>query len=169
MDNESTTTYTSFELMKIFGIKKGSWDYLKKKLNLDEYAERIKTDKKDKYIYTDEAYKILQKNYKEKVQQEVMESPKMMLLVQSNENLKAQIQQQKATLSEYKQISSKFETMYNEEKNKKESLLETNARLETANENFIHENHRLEGEKYDLQQEINRLKNRNFFERLFNK
>ena len=31
------------------------------------------------------------------------------------------------------------------------------------------ENHKLESEKYELQQEIEKLKNRGFFARLFNK
>lgn len=108
------TTYTSFELMKIFGIKKGSWDYLKRKLNLDDYAEKIKTDKKDKYIYTNEAYKILQENYKEKAVTEITESPKMMLLIQNNENLKLQVEQEKEQTKFWKDL-------YNEVKKDKEN------------------------------------------------
>ena len=56
------------------------------------------------------------------------------------------------------------------EDNKKISELETeNKTLLNTNESYIKENHKLEGEKNDLQKEIERLKNRSFFARLFNK
>lgn len=159
---ENENTYTSFDFMKIFGIKRGSWNNIKNKYNLDQYSEKVIDGKQTKFVYSQEAYNILKQNYQNKVVKEVKENPKMFALIQENETLKA-------TLSEYKQISSKFEIMYNEEKANKESLLEKNAMLESTNGNFIKENHRLEGEKYELQQEIDRLKNRSFFERLFNK
>lgn len=159
-DNENI--YTSFDFMKIFGIKRGSWNNIKNKYNLDQFSEKIIDGKQVKFVYSQEAYNILKQNYQRKVVEEVRENPKMFSLIQENETLRA-------TLNEYKQISNKFELMYNEEKNNKESLLEKNAMLESTNSNYIKENHRLESEKYELQQEIDRLKNRNFFARLFNK
>lgn len=159
---ESENTYTSFDFMKIFGIKRGSWNNIKNKYNLDQYSEKIIEGKQTKFIYSKEAYDVLKQNYQQKVVKEVRENPKMFSLIQENETLRA-------TLNEYKQISNKFETLYNEEKNNKESLLEKNAILQSTNSSYIKENHRLEGEKYELQQEIDRLKNRNFFARLFNK
>lgn len=159
---EQENTYTSFDFLKIFGIKKGSWNNIKKKYNLDQYAEKIIDGKQIKFVYSQEAYNILKQNYQNKVVKEIKENPKMFALIQENETLKA-------TLDEYKQISSKFEIMYNEEKKNKESLLEKNAILESTNENYIKENHKLENQKYELQQEIEKLKNRGFFARLFNK
>ena len=148
--------------MKIFGIKRGSWNNIKNKYNLDQYSEKIIDGKQVKFVYSQEAYNILKQNYQRKIVEEVRENPKMFALIQENETLKA-------TLNEYKQISSKFEVMYNEERTSKESLLEKNAMLESTNSSYIKENHKLEGEKYELQQEIDRLKSRGFFARLFNK
>ena len=159
---ENENTYTSFDFMKIFGIKRGSWNNIKNKYNLDQYSEKIIDGKQVKFVYSQEAYNILKQNYQRKVVEEVRENPKMFALIQENETLKA-------TLNEYKQISSKFEIMYNEERTSKESLLEKNAMLESTNSSYIKENHKLEGEKYELQQEIDRLKSRGFFARLFNK
>ncbi|MBO6233348.1 MAG: hypothetical protein J6N78_04740 [Clostridia bacterium] len=159
---ENENIYTSFDFMKIFGIKRGSWNNIKNKYNLDQYSEKIIDGKQVKFVYSQEAYNILKQNYQRKVVEEVRENPKMFALIQENETLKA-------TLNEYKQISSKFEVMYNEERTSKESLLEKNAMLESTNSSYIKENHKLEGEKYELQQEIDRLKNRGFFARLFNK
>lgn len=159
---ENENIYTSFDFMKIFGIKRGSWNNIKNKYNLDQYSEKIIDGKQVKFVYSQEAYNILKQNYQRKVVEEVRENPKMFALIQENETLKA-------TLNEYKQISSKFEVMYNEERTSKESLLEKNAMLESTNSSYIKENHKLEGEKYELQQEIDRLKSRGFFARLFNK
>lgn len=159
---ENENIYTSFDFMKIFGIKRGSWNNIKNKYNLEQYSEKIIDGKQVKFVYSQEAYNILKQNYQRKVVEEVRENPKMFALIQENETLKA-------TLNEYKQISSKFEVMYNEERTSKESLLEKNAMLESTNSSYIKENHKLEGEKYELQQEIDRLKNRGFFARLFNK
>lgn len=159
---ENENTYTSFDFMKIFGIKRGSWNNIKNKYNLDQYSEKIIDGKQVKFVYSQEAYNILKQNYQRKVVEEIRENPKMFSLIQENETLKA-------TLNEYKQISSKFEVMYNEERTSKEALLEKNAMLESTNSSYIKENHKLEGEKYELQQEIDRLKSRGFFARLFNK
>ena len=160
MANE--TKYTSFDLMKIFGIKKGSWYNVKNKFNLDLYSEQILDGKQVKFVYNQQAYEILKNNYQQKMVQEVKENPKMFSLIQENETLKA-------ALSEYKQISSKFETMYNEERIEKENLIKDNATLLSTNSSYIEKNQKLEEEKYHLKQELERLKNRGFFARLFNK
>ena len=156
------TKYTSFDLMKIFGIKKGSWYNVKNKFELDQFSEQIYEGKQIKFVYNQQAYDILKQNYQKKIVEEVRENPKMFSLIQENETLKA-------TLSEYKQISSKFETMYNEEKAEKENLINEKATLQATNSNYIEKNHKLEEEKYKLQQEIERLNTRGFFARLFNK
>ena len=160
MSNE--TIYTSFDLMKIFGIKKGSWYNVKTKFDLDLYSEQILDGKQVKFVYNQQAYEILKNNYQQKMVQEVKENPKMFSLIKENETLKA-------TLSEYKQISLKFESMYNEERMEKENLLKDNATLSSENSSYIEKNNNLKQENYELQQELERLKNRGFFARLFNK
>ena len=160
MSNE--TIYTSFDLMKIFGIKKGSWYNIKNKFDLDLYSEQILDGKQVKFVYNQQAYEILKNNYQQKMVQEVKENPKMFSLIQENETLKA-------ALSEYKQISLKFESMYNEERMEKENLLKDNATLSSENSSYIERNNNLKKENYELQQELERLKNRGFFARLFNK
>ena len=160
MSNEPI--YTSFDLMKIFGIKKGSWYNIKNKFDLDLYSEQILDGKQVKFVYNQQAYEILKNNYQQKMVQEVKENPKMFSLIQENETLKA-------ALSEYKQISLKFESMYNEERMEKENLLKDNATLSSENSSYIEKNNNLKQENYELQQELERLKNRGFFARLFNK
>lgn len=160
MENE--TIYTSFDLMKIFGIKKGSWYNIKNKFDLDLYSEQILDGKQVKFVYKQQAYEILKSNYQQKIVQEVKENPKMFALIQENETLKA-------ALNEYRQISSKFEIMYNEERVEKENLVKDNATLLSENSSYIEKNNKLEQEKYNLEKELERLKNRSFFDRLFNK
>ena len=156
------TKYTSFDLMKIFGIKKGSWYNIKNKFELDQYSEQILEGKQIKFVYNQQAYEILKENYQKKIVQEVKENPKMFSLIQENETLKA-------ALSQYKQISSTFENMYKEERKEKENLIKDNATLLSTNSSFIEKNHKLEQEKYELEKELERIKNRSFFARLFNK
>lgn len=158
----SETKYTSFDLMKIFGIKKGSWYNVKNKFELDQYSEQILEGKQVKFVYNQQAYEILKSNYQQKIVQEVKENPKMFSLIQENETLKA-------TLNQYKQISSTFENMYKEERMQKENLIKDNATLQTTNKSYMEENHKLEQEKYELEKEIERMKNRGLFARLFNK
>ena len=158
----SETKYTSFDLMKIFGIKKGSWYNVKNKFELDLYSEQILEGKQVKFVYNQQAYEILKNNYQQKIVQEVKENPKMFSLIQENETLKA-------TLNQYKQISSTFENMYKEERTQKENLIKDNATLQTTNKSYMEENHKLEQEKYELEKEIERMKNRGLFARLFNK
>lgn len=162
-------TYTSFDFMKIFGIKKGSWQNIKNKYNLDQYSEKILEGKQTKFVYNQQAYEILKENYQKKLVKEVKENPRMFSLIQENETLKA-------TLEEYKTLNSKFENMYREERNTKENLLVENATLSSANGAYIEKNHKLEEEKYnlskqieELQNENNKLKNRGLLARIFNK
>ena len=54
--------YSSYELMQIFNIKKGSWYNIKNKFNLDLYAEKVIENNKTKYIYSYQAFDILKNN-----------------------------------------------------------------------------------------------------------
>ena len=155
MEQNTINTYTSFELMKIFNIKKGSWNYIKNKFNLDKFSESVIEDGKTKFIYNEQAYDILKDYYSGQVIEEIKENPKMLLLAQENTILKN-------TLEEYKEINIKFENMYLEEKNRNESFIEYNTELKVQNNYLLEENKK-------MQEELERLKNRNFFKRLFNK
>ena len=131
VNNNESRKYTSFELMNTFGIKKGSWAYIKEKLELDKYGERVIIGKKEKFLYSQEAFDILKEEYKTKIVKEVQENPKMAGLVERvksfDENMSLKddtITTLKATLDEYKNISSKFEKMYNDEKEAKEKIIE---------------------------------------------
>ena len=154
--------YTSFDLMRIFGIKKGSWYNVKNKFELDKYSEQVLEGKQVKFVYNEEAYNILKENYQQKIVKEVKENPKMLSLIQDNETLKA-------TLSEYKNLSNKFERLYNEEKEKKEDLLISNTQYETRTQFLIQENTEKDRRIYELEEELKNMKNRGFFARLFNK
>ena len=79
---ENENTYTSFDFMKIFGIKRGSWNNIKNKYNLDQYSEKIIDGKQVKFVYSQEAYNILKQNYQRKIVEEVRENPKMFALIQ---------------------------------------------------------------------------------------
>lgn len=155
MEQNTNNTYTSFELMKIFNIKKGSWNYIKNKFNLDKFSESVIEDGKTKFIYNEQAYDILKDYYSGQVIEEIKENPKMLLLAQENTILKN-------TLEEYKEINIKFENMYLEEKSRNESFIEYNTELKTQNNYLLEENKK-------MQEELEKLKNRNFFERIFNK
>lgn len=155
MEQNTNNTYTSFELMKIFNIKKGSWNYVKNKFDLDNFSESIIEDGKTKFLYNKQAYNILKNYYSGQVIEEIKESPKMLLLAQENTILKN-------TLEEYKKINIKFENMYLEEKYRNESFIEYNTELKTQNNYLLEENKK-------IQEELEKLKSRNFFERLFNK
>lgn len=155
MEQNVTNTYTSFELMKIFNIKKGSWNYIKNKFNLDKFSESVIEDGKTKFIYNEQAYDILKDYYSGQVIEEIKENPKILLLAQENTILKN-------TLEEYKEINIKFENMYLDEKNRNESFIECNTELKIQNNYLLEENKK-------MQEELEKLKNRNFFKRLFNK
>lgn len=155
MEQNTNNTYTSFELMKMFNIKKGSWNYIKNKFDLDNFSESIIEDGKTKFLYNEQAYNILKNYYGGQVIEEIKENPKMLLLVQENTILKN-------TLEEYKEINIKFENMYLEEKSRNESFIECNTELKTQNNYLLEENKK-------MQEELEKLKNRNLFKRLFNK
>lgn len=55
--------YTSFELMDIFNIKKGSWYNLKKQLKLDDYSEKVVENNKPKFLYNEQAFELLKEKF----------------------------------------------------------------------------------------------------------
>ena len=170
VDNEKK--YTSFDLMKIFGIKKGSWYNVKNKYDLDRFSKKVLEGKQIKFVYSEEAYNILKENYQQKIVKEVKENPKMLVLVQENETLKA-------TLSKYENLSNKFEKMYEEEKEQRIKEIEKRNKKEQElkelewNYNRVQNNWNVaQKQNQDLRDEIERLKNRGFrglINKLFNR
>lgn len=146
-DNENYK-YSSFDFMKIFKIKRGSWHNLKSRFNLDEFSISVIENNKSKKLYNEKAFEILKNHFGNQVVEEMKENPKMLLLVQENSILKN-------SLLEYKEISSKFENMYNVEKERNLSIVVENTQLKSKNEM--------------LSAEVERLKNRSIFDRLFNR
>ena len=123
--------------------------------DLYDSNQEIIEDGKTKFLYNEQAYNVLKNYYSGQVIEEIKENPKMLLLAQENTILKN-------TLEEYKEINIKFENMYLEEKNRNESFIEYNTKLKTQNNYLLEENKK-------MQEELEKLKNRNFFERLFNR
>lgn len=143
--------YTSFDFMKIFNIKKGSWNKLKNKLDLDRYGEQISENKKTKILYTEDAFNILKEHFNNKkadeVQNEIKDNPQMLLLIQQNNILSK-------TVEEYRNSKEEFRILFESEREKNNSYVITNKELELKN--------------IQLENEINNLKNRNLIKRIFN-
>lgn len=142
--------FTSFELMKEFNISRGSWSSIKNKFNLNEYAIKTFEGKKEKYIYNRQAYDILNNYFNFKDSSSEYKNSLLLINIQSKE------------IEELKNLSTTFQRYYEEEKGKKEDLLILTEDLKNNISN-------LEKDKSLLELEIERLKNRSFFDRLFNR
>lgn len=142
--------FTSFELMKEFNISRGSWSSIKNKFNLNNYAIKAFEGKKEKYIYNRQAYDILNNYFNYRDSSPEYKNSLLLINIQSKE------------IEELKNLSSTFQKYYEEEKEKKEDLLILTEDLKNNISN-------LEKDKNLLEQEIERLKNRSFFDRLFNR
>ena len=150
--NINTEEYCSTEINEFNSPKKYYNELAYKKI--EEYAL---AKEKNKVVKEKEVSKYLQKiEDKEKTIEDLrkqLDFTQKLLVTEKGE--KQQLQQQIFLLSE---------------DNKKINELETeNKTLLNTNESYIKENHKLEGEKNELQKEIERLNNRGFFARLFNK
>lgn len=155
------TKYTSFDLMRIFGIKKGSWYNIKNKFELDKYSQEIIEGKQKKFVYTQEAYDLLKENYTKKAVKEIKENPKMLILINENETLKANIKK-------YEELSNKFEKMYNKAIEENKQLYKRNGSLlkEGVEKDKQLNEKDLELEK--VKEEIERLKHRSLIKRILN-
>lgn len=135
--------YTSFDLMKIFNISRGSWSSIKNKLKLNDYAIKSFEGKKEKFIYNEQAFKILNDYFK--------------LKNSNNTDLQhlALIKLQAKEIEDLKILNSTFQNYYEKEKQEKEDLLILNSDLNNTINN--------------LNLEIEKLKHRSFLDRLFNR
>lgn len=106
--------------------------------------------KKEKYIYNRQAYNILNNYYNKNNVSNEDKNNLLVISIQSKE------------IEELKNLSSTFQRYYEEEKEKKEDLLILTEQLKNDINN-------LKNDKSNLELEIDKLKNRSFFDRLFNK
>lgn len=105
---------------------------------------KLLNGKKEKYIYNQQAFDILNDYYNFKNLSSSEDKNNLMLIkIQAKE------------IEELKNLNNTFKDYYEEEKQKNEDLLILNADLKNDNNN--------------LKLEIERLKNRSFFDRLFNR
>ena len=153
--------YSVKDLCSIFNINTNTFPSIAKRLeiNTEEYCKtEINEFNSPKKYYNELAYKKIEEYAlsKEKTIDDLrkqLDFTQKLLVAEKGE--KQQLQQQVFLLSE---------------DNKKMSELETiNKTLLSTNESYMKENQNLQGEKYKLEQELERLKNRGFFARLFNK
>lgn len=147
--------YTSFDFMKIFNIKKGSWNKIKNNLGLDSYGNYSIENNKKKILYSQDAFNILSdyfhnkdkiKPLKNKNTSNEINSQLVLLAQQNNILIK--------TIEEYKKSKDEFKILFESEREKSVSYLLANKELEERNKH--------------LQYEINSLKNRNIIKRIFN-
>lgn len=155
------TKYSSFDLMKIFGIKRGSWFNLKNKLQLDNYAETIIEGNQKKFVYTQEAYNVLKENYNKKAVKEIKENPKMLILINENGQLKANIKK-------YEELSNKFEKLYKETSEENKQLYKRNGSLLKENVDKDKQLYEKDLQLEELKKENEKLKHRNLIKRIFN-
>lgn len=147
--------YTSFDFMKIFNIKKGSWNKIKNKLGLDSYGNYSIENNKKKILYSQDAFNILSDYFHNKDKTKPLKNKntsneinsQLVLLAQQNNILIK-------TIEEYKKSKDEFKILFESEREKSVSYLLANKELEERNK--------------QLQYEINSLKNRNIIKRIFN-
>ena len=147
--------YTSFDFMKIFNIKKGSWNKIKNKVGLDSYGNYSIENNKKKILYSQDAFNILSDYFHNKDKTKPLKNKntsneinsQLVLLAQQNNILIK-------TIVEYKKSKDEFKILFESEREKSVSYLLANKELEERNK--------------QLQYEINSLKNRNIIKRIFN-
>ena len=153
--------YSVKDLCSIFNINTNTFPSIARRLeiNTEEYCKtEINEFNSPKKYYNELAYKKIEEYAlsKEKTIDDLrkqLDFTQKLLVAEKGE--KQQLQQQVFLLSEDNKKMSELETM--------------NKTLLSTNESYLKENHNLQGEKYKLEQELERLKNRGFFARLFNK
>lgn len=140
--------FTSFELMNYFNISKGSWYSIKNKLNLDSYGSKEFIGKKERFIYNEQAFNILNDYYSFK--DGSIEDNKSLTLIKI----------QSKEIEELKNISTTFQRYYEEEKANNKVLMEKNEDLTICNSDLTYKINQLELENQQL-------KNLSLFRRIF--
>lgn len=174
--------YSIKELCNIFNINPNTFPSIAKRLdiNTEEYCKvEINEFKAPKKYYNELAYKKVEEYALDKEKKSAVKEKEISKYLQKLEDkdkiideLRKQLEfNQKMLVAEKGEKQQLQSQMYLlAEDNKKINQLENeNSLLSKANEDYIHENHKLEQEKEMLEEEINKMKNRNFWARLFNK
>ena len=147
--------YSSFDLMKKYNIKKGSWYSISKKLQLDDYC--IIDENTNKRIYNDDALKILDDYFNSKQLKHILKNSNPETK-DTNNNYLIVMQQNSMLLKNYediKLIASKFEELYLEERKKTEDNLVVVNDLKNVNINLQNANNDLKNVNNNLQNENN--------------
>lgn len=174
--------YSVKDLCKIFNINTNTFPSIAKRLNIntEEYCStEINEFNSPKKYYNELAYKKIEEYALAKEKNKVVKEKEVSKYLQKIEDKEKTIEDLRKQLDftqkllvtekgEKQQLQQQIFLL--SEDNKKINELETeNKTLLNTNESYIKENHKLEGEKNELQKEIERLNNRGFFARLFNK
>lgn len=174
--------YSVKDLCSIFNINTNTFPSIAKRLeiNTEEYCKtKINEFNSPKKYYNELAYKKIEEYALSKEKNKVVKEKEVSKYLQKIEDKEKTIDDLRKQLDftqkllvaekgEKQQLQQQVFLL--SEDNKKMSELETtNKTLLSTNEAYMKENHNLQGEKYKLEQELERLKNRGFFARLFNK
>ena len=174
--------YSVKDLCSIFNINTNTFPSIAKRLeiNTDEYYKtEVNEFNSPKKYYNELAYKKIEEYALSKEKNKVVKEKEVSKYLQKIEDKEKTIDDLRKQLDftqkllvaekgEKQQLQQQVFLL--SEDNKKMSELETiNKTLLSTNESYMKENHNLQGEKYKLEQELERLKNRGFFARLFNK
>ena len=167
--------YSVKDLCSIFNINTNTFPSIAKRLeiNTEEYCKtEINEFNSPKKYYNELAYKKIEEYALSKEKNKVVKEKEVSKYLQKIDDLRKQLDfTQKLLVAEKGEKQQLQQQVFLlSEDNKKMSELETiNKTLLSTNESYMKENHNLQGEKYKLEQELERLKNRGFFARLFNK
>lgn len=188
--------YSVKDLCDIFNINPNTFPSIARRLelNTEEYCRiEINEFKTPKRLYNEIAYKRIEEYSLEKQKKNVVKEKEISKYLQKIEDKEKIIEDlhrqldftQKLLITEKgekQQLQQQLSLLA--EDNKKISELENeNRTLMNTNGSYIKQNHELEGEKYKLElqneeyakqiqtlnEEMNKIKNRGFFARLFNK
>lgn len=174
--------YSVKDLCNIFNINPNTFPSIARRLeiNTEEFCKtEINEFNSPKKYYNDLAYKKVEEYALSKQKNKVLkdlEVAKYLQKIEDKDNIIADLRKQLdftqkllvTEKGEKQQLQQQIYTLA--EDNKKISQLELeNKNLLSSNESYMKENHKLEEKKYELEQEINKLNNRSFLARLFNK
>lgn len=174
--------YSVKDLCNIFNINPNTFPSIAKRLdiNTEEYCKtEINEFNSPKKYYNELAYKKIEEYALSKEKNKVVKEKEVSKYLQKIEDKEKTIDDlrkqldftQKLLVTEKGEKQQLQQQIYLlAEDNKKVSELESEKKnLLATNESYIKENHNLQEEKYKLEQELDRIKNRGFFARLFNK
>lgn len=174
--------YSVKDLCNIFNINTNTFPSIARRINIntEEYCEtEINEFNSPKKYYNQLAYKKVEEyilSKKKNDNKKEKEVSKYLQTIEDKEKIIGDLRKQ-LDFTQKLLVTEKGEKQQLQqqifllsEDNKKISQLETdNKNLLETNGSYIKENHNLQEKNYKLEQEIERLKNRGFFARLFNK